>query len=53
MKKCFLVAMIFNFNGFTVQISPYKNIKLKGKTPDSRKEKNGNILDIKICNTIF
>jgi hypothetical protein len=36
--------MIFGFNGLTEQISLYKNIKLKGKTPESKRKKTGFIL---------
>jgi hypothetical protein len=32
--------MIFGFNGLTEQISLYKNIKLKGKTPELSREKD-------------
>jgi hypothetical protein len=40
--------MIIGFNGFTEQISLYKNVKLTGKTPESERKKTVFILLKKI-----
>lgn len=52
MKKCFLVAMVVSFIGFTEQISLYKTYKLIGKTPELEREKDCFLADAFECQFI-